>query len=92
MPTDPLLTITSVRKSIDDADEILLRALAARFAAVEHLKVLKKKEGKTVVDADREEEIKVLWKKRAAKLGLREELVLLVLDFILAESRRLQSL
>lgn len=85
------LTIPTVRAVIDDADDILLKALAARFRAIRHLKEIKRDTGMQVESASRETELKEKWKKRAQELNIPPELTLLILDFILAESKRIQS-
>lgn len=80
-----------IRKAIDDADEILLRALATRFRAVAHMKELKRDAQMQIESSSRETELKALWKKRAKTYGVSEELALLILDFILSESKRVQG-
>ena len=85
------MDLPELRKAIDDADEIILRAIAARFAGIEHLKIVKGQRKLPVEDLKREEQIRNRWKKRAAELGIREELALVILDFLLSESKRLQS-
>lgn len=85
------LTIPTVRAAIDDADDILLKALAARFRAIRHLKEIKRETGMQIESTSREAELKDKWKKKAHDLNIPSELALLILDFILAESKRLQS-
>lgn len=85
------MDLSELRKAIDDADEIILRAIAARFAGVEQLKDLKKRRKLPVEDPKREAELKTRWKKRADQLGIREELALVILDFLLSEGKRLQG-
>ena len=84
-------TIADIRSAIDDADEILLRSLAARFKGVEQLKILKEIQRLPLEDTVREDELKTKWKAHAKKLGIREELALMILDFVLAESKRIQK-
>jgi len=88
---DQHLTIPTVRAIIDDADDILLKALAARFRAIRHLKEIKRDTGMQVESSSRETELKTKWKQKAVELGIPPELTLLILDFILAESKRIQS-
>jgi len=88
---DSELSIEQLRAAIDDADEILLRALGARFKAVSLLHAAKKKEGLPSEDKEREAFVKNQWKKRARELDVSPELALLMLDFILAESKRRQQ-
>jgi len=83
-------TLADVRRSIDEADDILLKAMAARFRATALIKTMKKAEKLPIEDAEREKQLKARWKERARSLGLREELALLMLDFILTESKRIQ--
>ena len=90
MPSD-LPTIAEIRENIDEADEIILRALAARMKCAKHLKILKDQMGLKIADPKREEALKAQWKKRAAELGFAPELALMILDFILSESRRIQE-
>ncbi len=85
------LSLKDVRRAIDESDKILLKALGARFRAIKYLGQLKKIEKIPVEDSSRERELKAIWKKQAKALELNEEFVLLILDFILAESRRIQS-
>ncbi len=85
------LTIHGIRSVIDDADDILLKALAARFRAIRHIKEVKRETGMQVESTSRETELKDKWKKRAQELNIPQELALLILDFILAESKRIQS-
>lgn len=85
------LTIHGIRSVIDDADDILLKALAARFRAIRHIKEVKRETGMQVESTSREAELKDKWKKRAQELNIPQELALLILDFILAESKRIQS-
>lgn len=84
-------TVASIREAIDDADAILLKALAARFRAVKCLAMLKSASGRAVEDTGREKELKAKWKQQAKKLNVTEELALLMLDFILAESKKVQG-
>lgn len=85
------LTLDDVRSAIDAADEIILRAIATRMKAVAHLKVLKDAKGLPVTDAVRERILKSQWKEKAIALGIKPELALLILDFLLEDSKRLQS-
>ncbi len=88
---DSSLTIAEVRHAIDEADTVLLKALATRFRAIEHLKVLKKELRVATEDSARERDLKMKWKEQAKTLKISEELALLLLDFILAESKRMQD-
>ena len=85
------VTIDEIRTAIDETDAILLKALAARFRAIRALKKLKKHEGVPLEDLNREAQLKALWKQQARELGVPESLALLMLDFILAESKRTQE-
>ncbi|MBP7114554.1 MAG: chorismate mutase [Candidatus Peribacteraceae bacterium] len=85
------LTIPLIRAAIDEADDILLKALATRFRAIGHLKDIKRDTGVQVESPSRETELKARWKKKAEELRLPTELTLLILDFILAESKKIQS-
>ena len=83
-------SLAEVRLAIDEADDIILKALAARMRAAKYLKILKKEEGIAVEDPTREKEVKARWKKRAQELDLPIELPLLLLDILLAESKSIQ--
>lgn len=85
------MELPELRKAIDDADEIILRAIAARFEGARQLKVVKQERKLPVEDLKREDVLKTRWKKRAKELGIREELALLVLDFLIVESKRIQT-
>ncbi len=87
----PALTLEDIRRAIDSSDTILLKALAARFRAVACMKKLKKEQGIPTEDPARETDLKASWKAQAAELGLSQELALLMLDFILAESKGFQD-
>ncbi len=84
-------TISELRVAIDAADEIIIRALAARFRAVESLRDMKKAENLPILDPRRESAMKRTWKESAKEHHVSESLALLMLDFILAESKRLQE-
>ncbi|OGJ69173.1 hypothetical protein A3J34_02535 [Candidatus Peribacteria bacterium RIFCSPLOWO2_02_FULL_51_10] len=87
----PKLTIDDIREAIDEADKILLKALGARYRAVRYLGQFKKLMKLPMADPGRERRIKEAWKKQAKKLELSEEFALLILDFILSESKRIQK-
>lgn len=93
MPTGPdtELILQKIRSTIDSADELLLKALSERFRILRYLKTFKVKTGMKVENAARETELKDIWRKKAKDLDLPPELTLLILDFILAESKRIQS-
>jgi chorismate mutase len=84
--------IDEIRQAIDDTDDILLKALATRFRAVKQLGRVKNAANIPVENSEREAEMKARWKKKAQELNIPEELALFILDFILAESKRTQSL
>lgn len=84
------LTLDDVRSAIDAADEILLRAIATRMKAVAHLKAIKDAKGLPVKDPVRERIVKSQWKEKAIALGIKPELALLILDFLLEDSKRIQ--
>ena len=86
------LSLDDIRKAIDEADEIILRTIATRMKAVSHLKAIKTEKGLPITDAVRERILKSKWKERADALNIRPELALMILDFLLSESKRLQKL
>ena len=85
------LTLADIRIAIDEADNIILRGLAARLKAVSYMKALKREQKLEVEDPARESELKKRWKEKAKTLGVSQELALLMLDFILAESKQSQQ-
>lgn len=85
------LSIADIRRAIDEADDILLKALAARFRAIRHLRDIKKATGMQVESLSREAELKARWKTKAEELDLSPQLALLILDFILTDSKEIQS-
>ena len=89
-PSDPV-TVDEVRAAIDEADTLLIRALGARFRALEFLKRIKKAEKLSIEDKAREAQLKEQWKKQAKQHKVPEHLALLMLDFILSESKRIQE-
>ena len=88
--TDPMIIIDEVRRAIDEADGILLKALAARFRAVRHMKAVKNAAGINAEDPEREKKLKDLWRKQANDLDIPLELALLILDCVLVESKKIQ--
>lgn len=89
--TDPSSILNEVRTAIDEADAILLKALAARFRAVRHLKTVKQVSGIAVEDSEREKILKEAWRKQAQDFEIPTELALLILDCILIESKNIQN-
>ncbi len=89
-PAD-LSDIAVLRKAIDAADEMLLKALAHRFRSVELIAKVKRAFKKPIEDKVREDEIKQTWKAHAKKLGIKDEFALLILDLVLHESKTIQS-
>ncbi len=91
MNSDDIQTLEEIRDLIDEADKLLLLTLGKRFRAIGFLKKLKSATGMPTEDLKREEAVKALWKQRAQENNIPEPLALLILDFILAESKRIQS-
>jgi chorismate mutase len=89
-PSDPV-TVDEVRAAIDEADTLLIRALGARFRAVQFLLGIKKAGKMSIEDKARESQLKEKWKKEAKQQKVPEHLALLMLDFILSESKRIQE-
>ena len=89
--SDSALSLEEVRSAIDAADEILLRAIATRMKAVAHLKAIKDAKGLPIKDPVRERIVKSQWKEKAVALGIKPELALLILDFLLEDSKRIQK-
>lgn len=87
---DPV-TVGEIRAAIDEADSLLIRALGARFRGVDFLRRLKKIEKIRIEDPVREQELKAKWKKEARESKVPEHLALLMLDFILTESKNIQE-
>jgi chorismate mutase len=84
-------TIDELRAMIDEVDRALLMAIGLRQKLSKNIGILKKVQKSEVVNPLREEEVKALWKKRAVEQGVRPELALMTLDFLLSESRRIQE-
>ena len=84
-------TIEDIREAIDVADGAILKSLGARMRLIEFLRRLKKLTGGPIEDRVREAAVKQRWKTLAKEEGVREELALLILDFLLSESKRIQS-
>ncbi|MDD5054755.1 MAG: chorismate mutase [Candidatus Peribacteraceae bacterium] len=91
MPSSDPVTVGEIREAIDEADSLLIRALGARFRGVDFLRRLKKFERIRIEDPVREQELKAKWKKEARECKVPEHLALLMLDFILSESKRIQE-
>lgn len=85
------MELSELRKAIDDADEIILRAIAARMEGVRQIAQVKQQRKMPIEDTKREDELKKRWKKRSTELGIAPELALLILDFLLTESKSIQS-
>ncbi len=88
--TDPTTIIGEVRHAIDEADAILLKALAARFRAVRHMRTVKNAAHLETEDRSREQVLKDVWRKKAVELDIPVELALLILDCVLVESKKIQ--
>lgn len=91
MNSKDIATLEEIRDLIDEIDKILLLTLGKRFRAVGFLRNLKNATGIRIEDAKREEAVKALWKKHAKEANVPQELALLILDFILVESKRAQE-
>lgn len=89
--TDSTSIIGEVRRAIDEADAIFLKALAARFRAVRHMKTVKNASGISAEDLSRETVLKDLWREQARDLDIPVELALLILDCVLVESKKIQN-
>ncbi len=85
------MLVEEIRLAIDEADAILLKALAARFRAIRHLRTIKTAGQLPVEDTEREAMLKQAWKKQAIELDIPVELALLMLDCILVESKKIQN-
>ncbi len=84
-------TVDELRAMIDETDRALLMAIGVRQKMSKNIGILKKVQKSAVIDPIREEEVKALWKKRAVEQEVRPELALMILDFLLSESRRIQE-
>ena len=91
MNSNDIATLEEIRELIDEADKLLLLTLGKRFRAVGFLRKLKNATGIRIEDAKREEAVRELWKRHAKESNVPEELALLMLDFILSESKRIQN-
>ncbi len=91
MSSSDIATIAEIRAAIDEADSLLIRALGARFRGVDFLRRLKSMQKMRVEDPAREQQLKDKWKKEAREAKVPEHLALLMLDFILSESKKIQE-
>lgn len=91
MDSKNIATLEEIRDLIDEADKLLLQTLGKRFRAVGFLRKLKNATGIRIEDKEREQRVKELWKKQSKEANVPEELALLILDFILSESKRIQN-
>lgn len=83
--------LDDIRKAIDQADRMLIEVLAARWKALGWLKMYKCKHKIAIDDLVREQSLKSKWKQEAKAKKVPEHLALLILDFILAESKNFQD-
>ncbi len=91
MSKSDIALLQKLRGLIDKIDDFILYALSERFQAIELLRELKQAKDMRIADPRRERELKARWKKRAKELKVPEALALLMLDFILVESKRMQE-
>ena len=82
---------TEIRRTIDEADVIIIKGLALRFRAIEKMRIVKQLEKMPIEDAAREKELQDRWKTLAKEVGLPEEVALLMLSSLLSASKRLQK-
>ncbi len=86
-----LPTMDQLRAMIDEVDRAIILAFGVRQRLSRNMGILKRSQKNAVVDPLREEEVKALWKKRAIEQHVRPELALMILDFLLSESRKIQE-
>ena len=91
MSSSDIATLADIRDAIDETDSLLIRALGARFRSVDFLRRLKSMQKMRIDDPVREQHLKDKWKREAKEYKVPEHLALLMLDFILAESKRIQE-
>ena len=83
--------LSTLRAAIDDADAILMNALAARLRVVEVLAEVKRAAGIPPVDPEREAVLLAAWKSRAAKAGVPLDLAEGILAQLLRRTRAVVS-
>jgi len=83
----PPEALQDLRDQIDSADAALLRALAARYAAVQGLAEVKRTHGLPAVDPGREATLEAHWRTIAATLGLPDDVALSVMGEVLRTCR-----
>lgn len=83
--------LSTLRAAIDDADAILMTALAARLRVVEVLAEVKRAAGIPPVDPDREAVLLAAWKSRAAQTGVPLDLAEGILALLLRQTRAVVS-
>lgn len=86
-----LMKIEELRKEIDKVDEKIVNLLVRRDALVKEIAQIKKKDGITVKDQDRENEIIVRMKKKAINCGLDGRFVEELFKLVLKKSKEEQE-
>ncbi|MCY0850589.1 chorismate mutase [Sulfuracidifex metallicus] len=82
--------ISSVREEIDKVDEQILSLISLRFKLVGEVGKIKQKDGRTITDKRRENEVMEKWVSRARGLGIPESFVKSILPLIFSYSKMLE--
>lgn len=83
------MEIKDLRKTIDEVDEQLIALFRKRFETAEEIALVKAKEGKALVDPERE---KVILEKAAAALGSEDGILLYKSILNISHRRQKQAL
>lgn len=90
-PTDLSLAMNTLRQAIDAADQDLLKALGARFQAVQKLGVLKRQHQIPAYQQARWQEVVEDRVQQAQRQGISESFTRALLDLIHSEAIQIQQ-
>ena len=83
--------ITQLRKEVNRLDKKTLDLLAKRLELVKKIAEKKQGAGLQVLDREREEQLKELWKIKAKKLGLEDKSINRIFEEVLNMSKETQT-
>jgi chorismate mutase len=79
--------LEALRAAVDDADEALVRALAARWRAVQAIAEHKQRRGIAGFDSAREDLLRARWRALAEREGVEVSLIDTVFDAVIEKCR-----
>ena len=85
------MELEEIRKEIDKIDNEILSLLAKRKALAKEIALIKKSKNMPVLDEKREAELIKRLKKKSKELGLNEDLVVSLYNYILENSKKEQE-